>query len=114
MRRTWSSAATSETPGSASNACTGTGPENRSSTWWWARSRRPSTLSTLTSRPSRMIATRSAVRSTSLRMWLERKTVRPSVLRFADERVERLLDERVEARRRLVEDEQLRAGAGAR
>ena len=29
-------------------------------------------------RPSRMIATRSQVFSTSLRMWLERKTVRPS------------------------------------
>ena len=31
-------------------------------------------------RPSRMIATRSQVFSTSLRMWLERKTVRPSAL----------------------------------
>jgi hypothetical protein len=32
----------------------------------------------LTRRPSRMIATRSQVFSTSLRMWLERKIVRPS------------------------------------
>ena len=58
----------------------GPGPVKRSSTWWWARSRRASIRSTLTSRPSRMIATRSQVRSTSLRMWLETKTVRPSAL----------------------------------
>ena len=79
----------------------------RSSTWWWARSRRASTRSTLTSRPSRMIATRSQVFSTSDRMWLERKIVRPSGLGLADDLVERLLDERVEARRRLVEDQQV-------
>ena len=56
----------------------GTVSANRSSTWWWARSRRASTRSTLTSWPSRMIATRSQVRSTSDRMWLDRKTDRPS------------------------------------
>ena len=55
-----------------------------------------------------MIATRSAVFSTSLRMWLERKTVRPSAFGLADDLVERLLDQRVEARRGLVEEQQVR------
>ncbi len=54
-----------------------------------------------------MIATRSAVRSTSLRMWLDRKVVRPLGLRLVDEGEERLLDERVEAGGRLVEDQEL-------
>ncbi len=55
-----------------------------------------------------MIATRSQVRSTSSMMCDDRKMVRPVVTRLADEPEERLLDERVEARRRLVEDEQVR------
>ena len=55
-----------------------TGWVKRSSTWWWAMSRSASTRSTRASRPSRMIATRSQVFSTSLRMWLDMKTVRPS------------------------------------
>ena len=83
-------------------------PAKRSSTWWWARSRSASIRSTLTRRPSRMIATRSQVFSTSDRMWLDRKTVRPSAFGLADDLVERLLDERVEARGRLVEDQQVR------
>ena len=40
-------------------------------------------------------------------MWLERNTDRPSVLGLSDERVERLLHERVEAGCRLVEHQQL-------
>ena len=78
-----------------------------SSTWWKASSRIASIRSTWTSRPSRMIATRSQVRSTSSMMCDERKMVRPSVARLADELEEGLLDERVEARRRLVEDQQV-------
>ena len=86
----------------------------RSSTWWWARSRRASTRSTLTSRPSRMIATRSQVCSTSDED-VARQEDRPALgLGLADDLVERLLDERVETRRRLVEDAAGPAGAGAR
>ncbi len=63
--------------------------------------------STWTSRPSRMIATRSQVRSTSS-MMCERQEDGPALgPRLADELEERLLDERVEAGRRLVEDEQV-------
>ena len=51
-----------------------------SSTWWWARSRSASVRSTRARRPSRMIATRSQVFSTSDRMCDDRKTVRPSAL----------------------------------
>ena len=51
-----------------------------SSTWWWARSRSASVRSTRASRPSRMIATRSQVFSTSERMCDDRNTVRPSAL----------------------------------
>ena len=84
-----------------------TSPAKRSSTWWWARSRSASTRSTWTSRPSRMIATRSQVCSTS-RQDVARQEDRPALgLGLADDLVERLLDERVEARRRLVEDEQV-------
>ena len=54
-----------------------------------------------------MIATRSQVFSTSERMWLERKTVAPSATVSRSVSKKRLLDERVEARGRLVEDEQL-------
>ena len=54
-----------------------------------------------------MIATRSQVRSTSSMMCDDRKIVRPSS-RLADELEEGLLDERVEARGRLVEDQQVR------
>ena len=54
-----------------------------------------------------MIATRSHVFSTSDRTWLDRKTVRAVRHGLAQELEERLLDERVETRRRLVEDQQL-------
>ena len=83
------------------------GAANRSSTSWWARSRRASTRSTVTRRPSRMIATRSQVFSTSPRMCDERNAVRPSRDGLAEELEERLLDERVETGGRLVEDEQV-------
>ena len=66
-----------------------------------------SIVSTWTSRPSRMIATRSQVRSTSSMMCDDRKIVRPAAFASRDELEERLLDERVETRRRLVEDEQI-------
>src|SRR6266536_2726587 len=78
IRSVWSSTAISDTPGRPANSAAGTLPTNRSSTWWWARSRRLSTRPVRTSRPSRMIATRSQVRSTSDRTWLDRKMVRPS------------------------------------
>ena len=55
-----------------------------------------------------MIATRSQVRSTSSMMCEDRKTVRPSVARLAHDLEEGLLDERIEARGRLVEDQQVR------
>ena len=55
-----------------------------------------------------MIATRSQVRSTSSMMWRGQEDRAPVLPRLADEREERLLDERVKAGRRLVEDEQVR------
>ena len=72
----------------ASNAAVGTGPEKRSSTWWWARSRSASTVSSLVSRPSRMIATRPQVFSTSDRMWRgeEHRRHRPRSPRAASRR----------------------------
>ena len=63
--------------------------------------------STWTRRPSRMIATRSHVRSTSS-MTCERQEDRAALgLRFTDYLEERLLDERIEPRCRLVEDQQV-------
>ena len=99
---------TSLTPGRCSNASAGTGPGEAQLdlvVGQVAQARRP--VSTWTSRPSRMIATRSQVFSTSDRMWLDRKTVWPSADGLAQHGEERLLDERVEAGGRLVEDEQL-------
>ncbi len=108
IRSVWSSATRSLTPGQASERRRpGTGPANRSSTWWWARSRRLSTVPSLASRPSRMIATRSQAFSTSDRMCEREEHGRAVGDRLVQRLEERLLDERVEARRGLVEDEQL-------
>ena len=58
-----------------------------------------------------MRATRSATCCTSGKTWEERKIVAPAGFGLRDERVERLLDQRVEPDRRLVEDEQVGLGA---
>ena len=108
IETTFSVALTSLTFGMGSKTEVATGPLKVSSTWWNASRRIASIRSTWTRRPSRMIATRSQVRSTSSMMCDERKIVRPSA-RLAHEREERLLDERVEARGRLVEDQQVRS-----
>ena len=60
-----------------------------------------------TVRPARMIVTRSHSASTSARMWLESRTVRPSRRTSSMHSLEHGLHQRVEARRRLVEHEQL-------
>ena len=58
--------------------------------------------------PARRIATRCATRSTSDSVCEERNTVRPCARDVAQQRVEALLDERIEPGDRLVEDQQLR------
>jgi hypothetical protein len=62
---------------------------------------------TETSRPSRMIATRSQTRSTSGRTCEERKTLAPRPSALVDQGEERLLDERVQALGGFIEDEQV-------
>ena len=114
-RRTWSSA---DDVGDAGQrlelAERAPCPANRSSTWWWARSRRR--LDAVDLDEPAVADDRDAVAGPlDLGQDVARQEDRAALgLRLADERVERLLDERVEARRRLVEDQQLRAGAGAR
>ena len=66
-----------------------------------------------TARPSRMIVTRSASRSTSLRMWLDSSTVVPLGRPLGDALGEDLLHQRVQPRGRLVEDQQV-GGRGER
>ena len=63
-----------------------------------------------TVRPERMIVTRSHSASTSDRMWLESSTVRPRARSSATHVAEDLLHQRVQARGRLVEDQQLDVG----
>ena len=60
--------------------------------------------------PARMMLTRSHSASTSARMWLESSTVRPSPVISLMRVLEHRLHQRVEPRRRLVEDEQLGVG----
>ena len=66
------------------------------------------TSTTSTSRPSRMMPTRSHRRSTSGRLWEETKAVRPSSRLASLMSVELLLHQRVEARGGFVQDEQFR------
>ena len=58
-------------------------PDTSARTWLRRRWRRSASVPVSTVRPSRMIVTRSASRSTSLRMWLERSTVAPAAVRSA-------------------------------
>ena len=61
-------------------------------------------------RPARMMLTRSQSRSTSARMWLESSTVRPRSRNSSTQSLEDRLHQRVEARGRLVEHQQLDVG----
>ena len=77
-RTTSPCASTSRTPGSPANASAGTGEAKWNSTMRTARAFNDPTSSTVISRPSRMIPTRSHTRSTSGRSCEERKTVCPA------------------------------------
>ena len=67
-----------------------------------------------TARPSRMIVTRSASRSTSLRMWLDSSTVVPAADALGDAVGEDLLHQRVQPGGRLVEHQQVDVGGERR
>src|SRR5450759_4565713 len=78
-----SRASNAETPGRAASAAAraGTGASSRASTCRRRRARSAAMLSSATSRPSRMIATRSQTRSTSESTWELKNTVLPAAFR---------------------------------
>ena len=93
-----------------SPARSGSVPETSACTRLRRRCRRSASVPVSTARPSRMIVTRSASCSTSLRMWLDSSTVVPCGLVLGQALVEDLLHERVEAGGGLVQDEQVGRG----
>ena len=84
-------------------------PDSSAVTVVRVRWRRSARVPVSTVRPARMMLTRSQSASTSVRMWLESSTVRPRS-RSRTHSLEDLLHQRVEARGRLVEDQQLDVG----
>ena len=77
------------------------------------RWRRSSNVPDSAARPARMMVTRSHSASTSERMWLDSSTVRP-LAQLADDVLEDRLHQRVEARRRLVQEVELDVGGERR
>ena len=99
---------TSRTPGRPVNASAGTGEAKWISSARAARVFSEPMSSTVISRPSRMIPTRSQTRSTSGRSCDERKTRLARRARLQHELVEPLLHDGIQPLRRLVEDQQRR------
>ena len=111
--RTWQRttrpfASTEVTPGTPDRS--GTAPSKVASTVSAARCRISASVPISTSLPARRMPTRSQSASTSLRMCEERNTVWPRSRASRMHLPERLLHQRIEPARRLVQDEQVGAG----
>ena len=113
VHRRWrSSKTTSCRPGMSSTPCSSCSVsaeiESR------CRCRRSASVPVSTARPARMMVTVSESASASLRMWLDSRTVQPRSRSSCTQVAERLLHQRVESARRLVEQVELGVGSQRR